>query len=209
MPTSPHWVPANSHWIFVKSVQFAGSMWASIPTNLTKASPKTVGADDPVRPWEAPNSPMIFTFRFVFPRADRGVRPYTKLEKISEKRVSNGHKQEKLAACAVCVCGRRGKAAGAVGRFVGSERHARPCAVLLHVPPHLPVCRGRGDGGAHRALVLMVTFGVRAEDRSVLPVDRRVARYGLHNFKESPAAAGRPLPARAARQCGKPVDRRD
>ena len=94
-------------------------------------------------------------------------------------------------------------------RAVGSERHARARAVLLHVPPDLPVCRGRGDGGAGRALVLMVIFGLRAENRSVLPVDRRVARYGLHDLKEPPAASGRPLSACTARQCGKPVDRRN
>ena len=32
-PTSPHWVPTNSHWISVKTVCSAGSMWASTPTN--------------------------------------------------------------------------------------------------------------------------------------------------------------------------------
>ena len=34
----PHWVPSNSHWISVKSVHPAGSMWASPPTQNRRIS---------------------------------------------------------------------------------------------------------------------------------------------------------------------------
>ena len=49
-------------------------MWASTPTNATEASPKVVGADDSVRPWELQIRRRLSRFGFAVCRADRVIR---------------------------------------------------------------------------------------------------------------------------------------
>ena len=68
---------------------------------------------------------------------------------------------------------------------------------------------GNGYGGGNYKVVPAGAAGLCRQNSALQPVDRRVARDGLHDLGGAAPAAGRPLPPRAARRCGEPLHRRD
>ena len=126
-----------------------------------------------------------------------------------EKRTLHESREKKLDARAVRLCRGREETARPVCRIIRPERHAGACTVLLHVPARVPVRGWKCDGGRCDPVVPAVAGRLCWEDPTVQPVHRHFARHGLHNPGRAPAAAGRPVSARAARRRGIARHRRD